>query len=148
MDLLKLAALDEEDLSIISAHLQDAVLKTGELSFLSREKRFAAMVRRFAWEKERTGFRLFRREPHERRLSALSFDRVLAVRSAGIDMNKPDEVLALLALRFLPGEAPSGTIELAFSGGATIHLDVECIEARLGDLGAAWETPVRPRHSA
>jgi len=144
MDLLKLAALDEEDLSIISAHVQDAVMKIGELKFQKREKRFAIVMRRFAWEKEKKGF--FRRH-HERRLSALNFDRVLAARSAGIDLNKPDEVLSLLAIRFVPGKAPSGTLELAFSGGATIHLDVECIEARLSDLGAAWETPVRPRHN-
>lgn len=146
MDLLKLAALDEEDLSIISAHVQDAVMKTGELSYQKREKRFAMVMRRFAWEKEKPG--LFRRKQHERRLSAINFDRVLAVRSTGIDMTKPEEVLSLLALRFMPGEAPSGTIELAFSGGGTIHLDVECIEARLSDLGGAWETPVRPRHGA
>ncbi|WEX08797.1 DUF2948 family protein [Chelativorans sp. AA-79] len=147
MDLLKLAALDEEDLSIISAHVQDAVMKTGEITYLRGEKRLSIAMRRFAWEKERKGFFL-RRQPHERRLAALTFDRVLAVRAAGIDVKKADEVLSLLAVRFVPRESPSGTIELAFSGGATIHLDVECIEARLSDLGAAWETPVRPRHSA
>ena len=146
MDLLKLAALDEEDLAIISAHIQDAVTKTGELAFRKREKRFAMMLRRFAWEKPKQG--LFRRGSNERRLAALNFDRVLAVRSTGIDMAKPDEVLALLAVRFVAGDAPSGVIELDFSGGATLKLDVECIEVRLSDLGAAWDTPVRPRHSA
>ena len=146
MDLLRLAALDEEDLSVISAHVQDAVAKVGEMTFSKREKRFAMVMRRFAWEKEKGG--LFRRTSHERRLAALNFDRVLAVRSTSIDKNRPETVLALLAVRFMPSDAPSGTIELAFSGGATIHLDVECIEARLSDLGAAWETPVRPRHSA
>lgn len=146
MDLLKLAALDEEDLSVISAHVQDAVAKVGEMTFAKQEKRFAMAMRRFVWEKEKGG--LFRRTTHERRLAALNFDRVLAARSTGIDKNRPETVLSLLAVRFMPGDAPSGTIELAFSGGATIHLDVECIEARLSDLGAAWETPVRPRHSA
>lgn len=146
MDLLRLAALDEEDLSVISAHVQDAVAKVGEMTFSKREKRFAMVMRRFAWEKEKGG--LFRRTSHERRLAALNFDRVLAVRSTSIDKNRPETVLALLAVRFMPSDAPSGTIELAFSGGATIHLDVECIETRLSDLGAAWETPVKPRHSA
>lgn len=146
MDLLRLAALDEEDLSVISAHVQDAVAKVGEMTFSKREKRFTMVMRRFAWEKEKGG--LFRRTSHERRLAALNFDRVLAVRSTSIDKNRPETVLALLAVRFMPSDAPSGTIELAFSGGATIHLDVECIETRLSDLGAAWETPVKPRHSA
>lgn len=145
MDLLKLAALDEEDLSVISAYLQDAVAKTGEITFTKQKKRLAILLRRFVWEKENGG--LFRRPLHERRLASISFDRVLAVRSTGIDRNKPDEVLSLLAVRFLPGEAPSGTIELVLSGGATIHLDVECIEVRLTDLGAAWETPAKPQHN-
>jgi len=144
--MLKLAALDEEDLKIISAHVQDAVMKTGELTYLKREKQFTLAMRRFAWEKEEKSF-FFSRRPHERRLSALTFNRVFTVRSSGIDIKKPDEVLSLLAIRFLPGERPSGTIELDFSGNATIQLDVECIEVRLTDLGAAWETPVRPRHS-
>ncbi|WP_159589796.1 DUF2948 family protein [Chelativorans xinjiangense] len=144
MDLLKLVALDDEDLNIISAHVQDAVMKVGDLVYQKRERRFALGMNRFVWEKERRG--LFRREPHERRRSVLHFDRVLAVRAAGIDKTKPDEVLSLLTINFVPGVAPSGTVELVFSGDAAINLDVECIEARLSDLGAAWETPVRPRH--
>ncbi|WP_173935017.1 DUF2948 family protein [Chelativorans sp. Marseille-P2723] len=147
MDLLKLAALDEEDLAIVSAHVQDAVSKIGEMKFYRREKRFAMTVRRFVWEREQKRGRFLRRRTHERRLSAIQFDRVLAVRSTGIDVNKPEEVLSLLAIRFIPGDAPSGVVELAFAAGATLHLDVECIEARLCDLGAAWETPVRPHHS-
>ncbi|MCT7373953.1 DUF2948 family protein [Chelativorans salis] len=146
MDLLKLAALDDEDLSIISAHVQDAVLKVGDLVYQKREKRFALAMNRFAWEKEKRG--LFRREPHERRRSVLHFDRVLSARTAGIDKTKPDEVLSLLTINFVPDVTPSGTVELIFSGDAAIHLEVECIEARLSDLGAAWETPVRPRHGA
>lgn len=146
MDPLKLVALDEEDLKIVSAHVQDAVMKVGDLVFQKREKRFALGMNRFAWEKEKGG--LFARRHHERRRSVLHFDRVLAVRTAGIDKTKPEEVLSLQAVNFLPGAAPSGTVELIFSGGAAIHLEVECIEARLSDLGAAWETPLRPRHGA
>lgn len=144
MDVLKLIALDEDDLGIISAHVQDAVMKTGELSFEKRQNRFVVPMKRFAWEKEKKGF--FRRMPPERRLSVLHFDRVRVVKSAGIDMRKSDEVLSLLAVRFLPGDAPSGTVELVFSGEATIHFEVECIEARLSDLGAAWQASASPRH--
>lgn len=146
MDRLKLVALDEEDLKIISAHVQDAVMRVGDLAFHKAEKRFIVPMRRFAWEREKRG--LFGRKPHERRLSVLVFDRVLAARSAGIDKNKPEEVLSLLAVNFVRGEAPSGTAELIFSGDAALSLEVECIEARLSDTGAAWETPVRPRHGA
>ncbi len=142
MDALKLVALDREDLQIVSAHVQDAVMKVGDLHYTPREKRFVAAMNRYAWE-GRGG--LFRRK-RERRNSVLHFDRVLAARTAGIDPARPDEVLSLLAVTFRPGEAPAGIVELAFAGGGTIRLDVECIEARLSDLGAAWQASSTPIH--
>ncbi|WP_048648677.1 DUF2948 family protein [Nitratireductor soli] len=145
MDFLKLVALDEEDLAILSAHLQDAVTKVGDLAFEPGDKRFALAMNRFVWEKE-TKRRAFRPTPHERRRSILHFDRVQSVRTAGIDRSRPNDILSLLAVDFTMGAAPSGTVELIFSGNAAIQLDVECVEARLTDLGAAWETPARPDH--
>lgn len=142
MALLKLAALDERDLEIISAHVQDAVMKVGDLVFHPGERRFAVGMNRFVWEKRR---RLLSRR-HERRRSVLVFDRVLSVSSAGIDRTRADEVLALLAVRFIPGDSPAGEIELIFSGDAAIRLEAECIEARLTDLGPAWDTTARPVH--
>lgn len=141
-DRLKLAALDEEDLTVVSAHVQDAVVKVGDLVFQLREKRFAVALNRFAWE---TKPRMFRRL-HERRRSMLVFDRVLGVQTVGIDRARPEEVLSLLAIAFEPAAAPAGHVELVFSGDATLRLEVECIEARLSDLGAVWEASSRPRH--
>jgi hypothetical protein len=77
----------------------------------------------------------------------LVFKRVLAVRSVGINQKKRDEVLSLLAIRFeQKGEGPEGSIEIDLAGGATIALDVECIEVQLADIGGAWETTSKPRH--
>jgi len=142
MSELKLVALDEEDLKIISAHVQDAVLKVGDMTYDARGQHFVMAMNRFAWEVKP---RWFRRR-HERRRSLVHFARVLAVKSAGIELDRKDEVLSLLAIRFVETEAPAGIVEIDFSGGATIRLDVECIEGRLSDLGAAWETDVRPVH--
>jgi hypothetical protein len=142
MDPLKLVALDAQDLNIISAHVQDAVMKVGDLEFLPPSKRFVIAMNRFAWEAV-SGF--FRKRG-ERRQSVLHFDRVLSVKTAGIDRDKPAEVLSLLAIRFVEAVIPGGTIELDFSGGATIRLDVECIEVRLADLGGAWEASSLPGH--
>jgi hypothetical protein len=57
-------------------------------------------------------------------------------------------VLSLLAIRFIPrnAEDPGGTIELVFSGGGAIRLDVECIEATLSDAGESWAARGRPEH--
>ncbi|MBB2699403.1 UNVERIFIED_ORG: hypothetical protein GGD58_002693 [Rhizobium pisi] len=139
---LKLVALDDEDLAIISAHMQDSVFKVGDIDWSPREAQFALAANRFVWEgagRKRRGF--------ERRRAALVFKRVLAVRSLGIDRTKRDEVLSLLALRFeKKGEGPDGTVELTLSGNASIALDVECIEMQLADIGGAWGAASKPRH--
>jgi hypothetical protein len=143
MKILKLMALDKEDLSIVSAYMQDAVLKIADLDFRAGENRFFLAANRFVWE-EADGKR---RKSYERRRSALHFNRVTAVRSRGFSRRDGDQVLSLLTVNFVPGpEAPGGTIELVFSADVSIELSVECIEAQLSDLGAAWETEFRPTH--
>lgn len=142
MDLLKLLALDEEDLKIVSAHVQDAVLRVGDLKFDAAAKQFILPMYRFAWEKEASQ----RRPQPERRNSLLHFDRVSSASASGISRDKPDEVLSLLAVTYSPSDAPSGTVDLVFAGGGTIRLEVECVEARLADLGGAWEASSRPAH--
>lgn len=142
MDMLKLLAMDEQDLTVISAHVQDAITRVGDLKYLKGQSQFVAPLNRFAWEKQGG----FLASVPERRNSVLHFGRVGAVRLSGIAQSKQDETLMLLAVGFKCGEAPSGTVRLSFSGGATIELDVECIEARLTDLGGAWQASSRPRH--
>lgn len=138
---LKLLALDEEDLAVLSAHVQDAVLKVGDLLYLPKEQRFAVGMNRFIWEKADG-----RRRTYERRRTALSFDRVKAVQAIHIRQDRPDAVLELLAISYEPVEAPGGFMTLHFAGGGKIRLDVECIETRLADLGTAWATTAKPVH--
>ncbi|WP_187972487.1 DUF2948 family protein [Aquibium microcysteis] len=139
---LKLLALDAEDLQVVSAHVQDAVLRVGDIDWRAQEKRVVIAMNRFVWEAPK---RLFSRHD-ERRRAALHFDRVLSVRTAGIDRDRPAEVLSLLAVRFEETDAPAGHVDLLFSGGATMRLEVECIEARVADIGGAWEATSRPAH--
>jgi hypothetical protein len=139
VEALKLMALDEEDLAVVSAHLQDAVLKVGDMTYLPREKRFALVANRFAWE-------AVRGPKGERRRTGLSFARVLKVQRSRVRAEDPDAVLNLLAVTFTPGDAPSGHVTLVFSGGGAVRFQVECLEAELRDLGPAWETPNRPLH--
>ena len=135
---LKLIALDADDLSVISAHLQDAVLKRGDIAWLPGEKRFALALRRFDWEGAAQGQK-------RRRLSALHFERVTAARSTKIAAD--DAVLSLLAVTFTGSDDdPAGQVTLHFSDGAAIRLDVECIEAQMKDLGPIWEAVATPAH--
>ena len=143
-DLLKLMALDTEDLQIISAHLQDSVLRVGDLKYLATEKRFAIILNRFVWDKAMTKRGQI---ANQRRRTALHFERVEKVQSLNIRQDAPDGVLNLLAIQFLPTHAPAGTIDLTFSGNGTVRLFVECIEAQFADLGSAWQAVSRPHHT-
>jgi len=137
---LKLLALDSDDLAVISAHTQDAVVRVGDMGYAQGDKRFALLMNRYDWEEGTV------RNKGVRKRAALHFDRVLKVSSAGFDTNAQDGVLELLAITFTETDAPSGIVELAFAGGGTVRLDVEVLEARLQDLGAAWAAKAQPQH--
>jgi hypothetical protein len=136
---LKLLALDTEDLEVVSATTQDAVVRVPDMGYAAGDRRFALLMNRYAWE-------LGERGKGQRRRAALSFTRVAAVAVNGINMAAAEGVLELLDVRFELGDDPAGTIELRFAGGGTIRLAVECIEARLEDLGAAWAAKGKPEH--
>jgi len=138
---LTLAAEDAEDLEIISARLQDAVAPLKELVWLPRKRRFAALFNRFKWEDER-------RNANLRVRSLLHFDDVLSVQSKNVKMGAPDAVVSLLAIEFTPNgiDDPGGIVELLFSGGGSIRLVVECIDAGLTDVGGEWAARGRPAH--
>jgi hypothetical protein len=139
---LKLLALDEEDLNVVSAHLQDAVFKAGDLDYSPQTKQFIVAMNRFCWEEAEDKAKSF-----ERRRTALAFKQVKSVRSIGFDRKASDKVLSLLAVVFdKNGDGPDGFIELMLAEGASILLNVDCIEVQLADTGAAWETTMRPRH--
>ena len=120
MPLLKLVALDREDLEVLSAQLQDAVMQVAGLSYLPKERRFVAIANRFDWAQERPTGR--RPEPHQRWRTALRFEHVTAVRRQNIVQTSRDAVLSLLTIRFEEADAPAGAITLIFSGGGALLL--------------------------
>lgn len=147
---LKLIAFDVEDLNVVSAHLQDAIVRVGDMAFIPRDKRFAAVLSRFDWARVMAATDSGANSDRElaRLRTALRFERVLAARTTGIDLGRPDDVLILLAISFASNgpDDPSGALTLTFSGKAAVQLDVECIEGELKDLGPAWATLSRPAH--
>jgi Protein of unknown function (DUF2948) len=127
---LKLIALDADDLSVISAHVQDAHVQTADIIWRQSEKRLVIGMNRLDWEQTLAG------ETSPRRLiAALRFDRVLACKSRNIDLETPKAALELLGIEFHPGQAPSGSAVLMFNHGGALRLDVECLECELTDLG-------------
>jgi len=137
---LRLIAHDEEDLKILSAHLQDAVVKVSEIAFLPQSRRFAMVVNRYCWEGGEdapNGFRM---------RTGVHFDGVLKVRAQGVRQDAREAVMELLAIAYAPGTDGAGAIELSFAGGGMIRLEVECIEAAMADLAGPWPATARPRH--
>jgi hypothetical protein len=146
MELLRLIALDEDDLRVISAHLQDALVRIEDIAFLAKERRFVMVLKRFDWLKavsDDDNDEAF----YERRQAALRFERVLNVQYRGLPLDRKETATVenLLAVNFEPVDPPSGCIDLIFAGGA-IRLHAECIEAELRDLGPIWRTRRKPEH--
>ena len=135
--MLKLAALDVEDLAVISAHMQDAVLLVGDLRYDAKRRKFMLLANRFAWDAA---------DEPERRRTGLHFDRVLAVKTLNLQQHDKDEVLSLLSISFAEIDPPSGEVLLTFSGGCTVRLIVECLECQMADLGPAWAAQGVPSH--
>ncbi len=126
---LKLIALDEDDLAVISTHVQDARVRTCDIIWRQAEKRLVIGMSRLDWEQTLAG------ETAPRRLAAaLRFDRVLSCRSRNIDLGTPEAMLDLVGIEFHPAEAPGGCALLLFAKGGVLRLEVECLECELTDL--------------
>lgn len=137
---LKLIALDTEDLEIVSAHAQDAVIRVADMGYAKGDRRFALLMNRFDWESDKP------RSKGLRKRAALYFSGVTHAAFAGFDPAAPEGVVELLAITFMPTDAPSGIVELRLAGGGTVRLSVDYLEARLADLGAAWAAAAKPSH--
>jgi Protein of unknown function (DUF2948) len=140
---LRLRAEDAEDLGVLSACLQDALVPVGAISFDGRRHRFAMALNRFCWECEGPGNA---GRGHQRVATGLRVEGVRSVRAQGIDRGKADQVLELLSILGEAGPEGSATLTFVFAGGGAMRLEVECIDCYLADLDQPVPVPVRPRH--
>ncbi len=137
---LRLLAEDAEDLQVISAALQDAIVRVGDIAYEPQTRRLTLALNRFCWEGGEGRFGA------QRIRSGLQLGSVIAVKARRIKRDPADAVVELLSVDFLPGEAPSGQVVLSFSGGADIRAEVECLDAVLADLSQPWPAVRAPRH--
>jgi hypothetical protein len=150
MEELKLVAVDKEDIEVVSAHVQDALVKVADIFWRPRERRFVMALNRFDWMNavDANGAQDGRSPNYRRRRTALRFERVIACKCRGLDQTSKDAQLNLLAVEFAERDAPAGSVTLTFSGGGAIRLEVECLEAELADLGEVFSAVVCPDHFA
>ena len=141
-NLLRLKAAGLDDLEVISACLQDALTRVGDMTFLAEEGRFVVIFSRFMWENADVapgakGMRV---------RTGLHFDNVATVSTQGIDQGDREGLLPLLAVVGAP--AGDGVrITLQFAGGGSLRLDAASVSAQLRDMGLPWPTPSRPDHA-
>ena len=136
---LKLSAVDADDLSVISAAVQDSLVPVRDCAFFAGEKRFVLLLNRFRWEADATVDTAYWRTH-----SALVFNQVKAVHHHRIPLDEPDRVLELLAV----GLEKSGSVVLRFAADRAIRLEIDRLACHLGDVGEPWPTPWKPAHPA
>ena len=138
-DGIRLRAHDAGDLTVVSAHLQDALVSVRDIAFDRDERRFVLVANRFRWEHAAD----MSKRGLERTLCGISFAEVDGVSYRGFRRSEEDRILSLLAIRLPDGD---GTIDLDFSAGVSIRLSVAAIECLVRDLGEPWPTAWQPDH--
>jgi hypothetical protein len=139
---LRVRAEDLEDLTVVAAYLQDAIVPVSEMSFEAAENRFVLVAGRFRWEIAPDGKVAEGQDtPFERVHTGIRFEKVRKVRTRGIDRRDPGQMLNLLSLAYA-----DGTVDLVFAGESTIRLDVDSLSCHVEDLGTPWPTVFRPSH--
>ena len=138
---LKLLALNDDDLKVLSAHLQDSVVLVKDIIFLKKSRTFLMMVNRFMWEDIERG--IFRENKRIR--CAVKFENVLEVKSRNVSQKKKDKILELLSI---DSEVKNNKKELliTFAGNNEIILIVEEINILLDDVGFPWKVKHVPKH--
>jgi hypothetical protein len=136
---LKLLAQDADDLAVVSAALQDAVAKIGDIRWDASARTLTLACNRFRWE---SGAR-----KGERIRSALQLGDVTGVQARKLRRDAKGAVVELLSVAFEPAEAPGGAVLLTFAGGGDLKVTVDCLDVILADVSEAWATPRRPGHA-
>ena len=139
---LKLIAKTEEDLSVVSAHLQDSIASVADIANLKKSKIFLMQLNRFMWEDVEKG--VFRKNKRIR--TVLKFDNVLNVFSKNINQRKKDKFLDFLAIETNKMPDNNYEMKITFAGDSIIKIISEVIEVTLDDQGEAWDTKNKPKH--
>tara|TARA_B100001109_G_C18683876_1_gene390038 strand:+ start:290 stop:733 length:444 start_codon:yes stop_codon:yes gene_type:complete len=139
---LKLIARTDEDLRIISAHLQDSIVNTTDIANLKKNKIFLMQLNRFMWEDVEKG--VFRKNKRIR--TVLKFENVIEVNSKNIRQTSKDRFLDFLAIESKQTLDNNYEMKLIFSGDSIIRVVAEVIEVTLDDQGEPWDTKNKPKH--
>tara|TARA_B100002051_G_C16553312_1_gene543711 strand:- start:263 stop:706 length:444 start_codon:yes stop_codon:yes gene_type:complete len=139
---LKLIARTEEDLRVLSAHLQDAIINVSEIANLEKNKIFLLQLNRFMWEDVEKG--VFRKNKRIR--SIIKFENVIKVYAKNINLSKEDKFLDFLTIETRKMLDNNYEMRIVCSGDSVIKVEAEVIEVTLDDQGESWDTKNVPKH--
>ena len=139
---LKLIAKTDEDLKVVSAHLQDSIANISDIANLIKNRIFLLQLNRFMWEDVEKG--VFRKNKRIR--SILKFEHVLKVNAKNINQSKKDIFLDFLTIETNIMPDNNYEMKIVFAGDSIIKVVSEVIEVTLDDQGEAWNTRNMPRH--
>ncbi|OWY11867.1 hypothetical protein B6V72_16220 [Thioclava sp. F34-6] len=136
---IALRAETKDDLPVIAALVQDAVLPITEIAWEAKSRRLALLINRFRWEdKEQAEAE---KRPYERVRSLLVISDVTHVASMGIDRSDRDVVLSILDITFEEAEDGAGRVTLTLAGDGALAADVECLDVDLRDVERPYRAP-------
>jgi hypothetical protein len=128
---LTLLASTADDVPVLSALVQDAIVRAGDVGFDRVGRRLVLIASRYRWEADdRTRVR-----------SGLRIETVGSVQH----QNWPRDPETRLAMLSVTADGDNHVI-LAFSGGSGLKADVECIDLVLEDLSGPWAVRHHPQH--
>ena len=139
---LKLIAKTEEDLRVVSAHLQDAIANVSDVANLKKNKIFLMQLNRFMWEDVEKG--VFRKNKRIRTI--LKFENVIKAHSKNINQSKGNKFLDFLTIETNQMIDNNYEMKIVFAGDSIIKIIAEVIEVTLDDQGDAWDTKNIPKH--
>ena len=139
---LKLIARTEEDIRVVSAHLQDAIANVSDIANLEKNKIFLMQLNRFMWEDVEKG--VFRKNKRIRTI--LKFENVIKAVSKNINQSKKDKFLDFLTIETILMPDNNYEMKIVFAGDSVIKIISEVIEVTLDDQGEAWDTKNKPKH--
>ena len=139
---LKLVAKTKDDISVLSAHLQDSIVNVSDIAKLEKNKILLIQLNRFMWEDVEKG--VFRKNKRIRTI--LKFENVLKVFSKNIDQTQKDKFLDFLTIETNLMPDNNYEMKIVFAGDSIIRIISEVIEVTLDDQGEAWVTKNMPKH--
>ena len=120
---LLLLAQEADEVPLISALVQDAILRPADVAYDRRARRLVLLLDRYRWEAN---------------------DRTRVQLRGWTDFGAHDPGITILEL--LAFIIEDDVLTIAFAAGPTLRVSTECVDIILEDLSPPWRATRKPEH--